>query len=187
MESNAQPNAQTNAHPAHNYAHKRNPLFEIDGFPLKGNLSSISKHTTNMRLIASDDYAQAEVFDYDIDGDVKRGLEMRKIKAEIEQQQKRKHEASKYLRDIIKRCKERSANSSLPPLDDTHNPDNVLAPCPNRPGEQMGFLGGIQAHHYRDERGYDMISFIDHPAFDSAGKYREKPPPTDKKRKRDFA
>ena len=187
MKSNALPNAQTNAHPAHSYAHKRNPLFEIDGFPPKGNLSSISNHTTNMRVIASDDYAQAEVFDYDIDGDVKRGLEMRQIKAEIEKQAERKHEASKYLRDIIKRCKERSANSSLPPLDDTHNPDNVLAPCPNRPGEQMGFLGGIQAHHYRDERGYDMISFIDHPAFDSAGKYREKPPPTDKKRKRDFA
>ena len=180
MKSNALPNAQTNAH-------KRNPLFEIDGFPPKGNLSSISKHTTHLRLIASDDYAQAEVFDYDIDGDVKRGLEMRKIKAEIKKQEERKHEASKYLRDIIQRCKERSANSSLPPLDDTHNPDNVLAPCPNRPGEQMGFLGGIQAHYYRDERGYDMISFIDHPAFDSAGKYRDKPPPTGKKQKRDFA
>ena len=186
MESNALPNAQTNAHPAHNHAHMRNPLFEREEFPPKGNYSSLSKHTTNLRLIASDDYAQAEVFDYDIDGDIKRGLEMRQIKAEIKKQDERKHEASKYLRDIIQRCKERSASSSLPPLDD-NNPNNVLAPCPNRPSEQMGVLGGIKAHYYRDERGYDMISFIEHPAFDSAGKYRDKPPPTDKKQKRVFA
>jgi len=207
MKSNALPNAQTNAHSAHDYAHKRNPLFEIDGFPLRGNPSSISKHTTNMRVKACATDAQIEAqrraseYGNSEHEAIKTRLRLLKQKADDQSEMDEARNVQKWdalkqkdpkaaLRILVENSKAHRAkhdeNETLPDLD-THNPNNVFAPCPNRPGEQMGFLGGIQAHHYRDERGYDMISFIDHPAFDSAGKYREKPPPTDKKQKRDFA
>jgi hypothetical protein len=185
-------------------AHKRNPLFEREEFPLKGNFSSLSKHTTNIRVKACATDAQidaqrraSEYGNAEHEAIMTR-LRLLKQKADDQSEMDEARNVQKWdalkqkdpkaaLRILVENSKAHRAkhdeNETLPELD-THNPNNVLAPCPNRPGEQMGFLGGIQAHFYRDERGYDMISFIEHPAFDSTGKYRDRPPPTDSKRQR---
>ena len=139
----------------------RNPLFERGETPPKGVSSPLSINKTDQRVnTASSDDTQAEVYDYDIDGDTIRGLEMKKIKSQIEKQRQRKEDPGLVLMNIIKKCRETAQKSSLPPLDNTIEKGDYFAPCPNRPGEQMGYLGGKNAILYQENK-CDMVSIID--------------------------